>query len=623
MDKKNLLAVGLITLIITVWMIYMSVNQAPPPPPPPEKPVVAKNAVADTNTSVSKATTESEQKQDSVETSDKFGGSFEKLATGTERIITIDNGLVVAQLSTRGGTIKHWNLTKFKSWNNYQTDLIWTQMGELVIKFNSRETGREVNTRDLYYEIVGNVKDNYTLKGNDSLSITFKLEPQKGKTIIRTYTFYADKYHINTDITVNNLEDIFTNKGYKLEWGNGLRYQEGNSVDESTDAEGIVSLNGEVFTLKASDYNPVQEQKTGIVDFIAVKTKYFTSAIIPKPARSFDGIATLNGQKYGAPDEGAYEKYKMSLTMPYRGGEQTRSFQIFIGPIAYDIVHEYGLQAIVNFGWKWIVRPIGEFFMLPFFMLIYKFIGNFGISIIVFSIFMKIILHPLSITQMRSAQKMQVIAPVIADVREKYKDDSTKQNQEVMKIYSEYGINPAGGCLPLILQMPILYALWAVLRTAIDLRQAPFAFWIHDLSLPDSILTLPFPIIGISHISGLALAMGITMFFQQKMTVTDPKQKAMVYMMPVMFTLMFSNFPSGLNLYYFMFNVLSIGQQVYINKYSKNKMTLDQMKRAPKKEGWLAKKMREAQDIAGKQGKSVPGAPRQTPQKGKTQSKKK
>jgi YidC/Oxa1 family membrane protein insertase len=145
-----------------------------------------------------------------------------------------------------------------------------------------------------------------------------------------------------------------------------------------------------------------------------------------------------------------------------------------------------------------------------------------------------------------------------------------------------------------------------VLRTAIDLRQANFFLWITDLSVPDNLIALPFSFLGITHLSGLALLMGITMFFQQKLTLTDPRQKAMIYMMPVMFTLLFSNFPSGLNLYYFMFNLMSIGQQVYINKYSRKRLTLEDLKRMPKKEGWIQKKMREAQNLAGSQGKSLP-----------------
>jgi YidC/Oxa1 family membrane protein insertase len=178
-----------------------------------------------------------------------------------------------------------------------------------------------------------------------------------------------------------------------------------------------------------------------------------------------------------------------------------------------------------------------------------------------------------------------------------------------MKLYSEYGINPAGGCLPLLLQMPILFALWQFLRSTIDLRQEGFILWITDLSIPDVIIDIGFklPIFNMDKFSGLAILMGVTLFIQQKMTVTDPRQKMLVWMMPIMFTLMFSNFPSGLNLYYFMFNLFSIAQQYYMNNLAKNKLTLADLKRMPKKEGWLQKKMREAQEIAAERGKSLPG----------------
>jgi len=279
---------------------------------------------------------------------------------------------------------------------------------------------------------------------------------------------------------------------------------------------------------------------------------------------------------------------------------------------------------MINFGWRLIVRPIGEWFMLPLFKMIHMFISNFGISIIIFSIIIKILLYPLSISQMRSAQKMKLIQPDVNKIREKFKDDPKAQQAEMMKLYSEMGVNPAGGCLPLLLQMPILYALWAVLRTAIELRQAEFFLWIKDLSMPDVIFSLPFrlPLLNVDQFSGLALLMGITMFIQQKMTITDPKQKALVYMMPIMFTLMFSSFPSGLNLYYFMFNLLSIAQQQYINKFSKtSKLTIADLKAMPKKEGFFQKKMREAQEIAAAQGKTVPGFSRQQQQQTPTKSK--
>ena len=165
-------------------------------------------------------------------------------------------------------------------------------------------------------------------------------------------------------------------------------------------------------------------------------------------------------------------------------------------------------------------------------------------------------------------KKMQKLQPMLAELKEKHKDDPTKLNQATMKMYSEYGVNPAGGCLPIVLQMPILFALFAVFRSTIDLRQASFVGWISDLSMPDTLFTLPFsiPIFNITHISGLALILGVTQFMQSRQTNTDPRQKAMIYMMPLLMFFMFNSFPSGLNLYYTLFNVLSIGQQWLINK---------------------------------------------------------
>jgi YidC/Oxa1 family membrane protein insertase len=200
-------------------------------------------------------------------------------------------------------------------------------------------------------------------------------------------------------------------------------------------------------------------------------------------------------------------------------------------------------------------------------------------------------------------QKMKAVQPLLQKVQEKYKDDRTMLSQETMKIYSEYGINPAGGCLPMIMQMPILISLWSVLSSWMDIRHQHFFGWISDLSAPDVILDLGFklPLFQVDKLSGLALLMGIAMFIQQKMTITDPNQKSMVYIMPIMFTFMFSGFPSGLNVYYFVFTILGIIQQVWITKFSKNKITLEDLKRAPKKEGWFAQRMRMAQEIAQQQ----------------------
>jgi YidC/Oxa1 family membrane protein insertase len=190
---------------------------------------------------------------------------------------------------------------------------------------------------------------------------------------------------------------------------------------------------------------------------------------------------------------------------------------------------------------------------------------------------------------------MQLLQPKISELKEKHKDDQQKISKETMSLYKTYGVNPAGGCWPMLLQMPIFVALWGLFQTAIELRQQPFIWWIKDLSRPDVIYDLGFklPLFGIQEISGLAMLMGITTFIQQKMTMKDPKQQAMVYVMPVFLTILFMTFPSGLNLYYFLFNLLSIAQQQYIN-YRHKGDELVPVPQSKKKQGGFMSRLMEA-----------------------------
>ncbi|HKZ41499.1 MAG TPA: YidC/Oxa1 family membrane protein insertase, partial [Candidatus Hodarchaeales archaeon] len=208
-----------------------------------------------------------------------------------------------------------------------------------------------------------------------------------------------------------------------------------------------------------------------------------------------------------------------------------------------------------------------------------------GVVIIVFTIIIRLLLYPLTHSSMESMKKMQGLQPMMMELKEKYKDDPQRMNREVMKLYKEYGVNPASGCLLLLPQMPILYALWAVFRGAIELRQAAFVLWIKDLSIPDTIVHLPFtlPLLDISQVSGLAVFMGVTMFIQQKMTVKDPRQKMMVWLLPIMMTWLFNSLPSGLNLYYSVFNLLAIGQQLWATKNTGNQVTLRKVDEGKKK----------------------------------------
>ncbi len=599
MDKRSIIGFTLIGIIITAWIVYTSTNTRPIEPPP-QKPA-AEVPASTTKPNASTGVTE--------RTSNKLGTTYSKFTGKPEQFITIETDLYRAKISTKGGTIAWWELKKYNSWYGKPAQLITPHSRELSLSFFSND-GQKIDSRDLDFTILP-AGESFKISGNQSLTLTAKLQVAGGSYIAKKMTFHGDKYSFDAGVTFSNMENFLSQKRFDISWNGGVQFQEENSVDESNTAVAIASMNGTTHELDATEYvNPTKLEQSGIVEFVSARTKYFSAAIIQKQPNP-EATVSLTGVRIGAERGGMTEKYTMSYRLPYRGAEQTSDFTVYIGPQDYDILTSYGLGSTINFGWRWIVAPIGEYFMLPIFSFIHHFIANYGIAILIFSALMKLLLYPLSISQVRSTQKMQLLAPEIARIREKYKDDQVSQQQETMKLYSEYGINPAGGCLPMLLQMPILYALWSVLSNSIQLRQANFFGWIHDLSVPDVILDLGFriPLFQIDKFSGLALLMGATLFIQQKMSVTDPRQKAMVYMMPVMFTLMFSSFPAGLNLYYFTFNLLGIVQQLYVSKFSKNKLTLQDLRNMPRKEGWLQKKMREAQELAAAQGKSIPGQP--------------
>lgn len=599
MDRNSIIGLSLISVLILVWLVYMSYQEVPIPKDVPKE--ATQEQVVQPKDSAAIAPVV----QDSAQVAGKYG-IFSQFTEGFETIYTVETELYRARISSKGGAIKFWTLNKFKKWDKEPVQLINNSLGELYMNFVTMDAKR-IDSRNLNFTLFGQTKTNFKLEKGRKLNLDFVIDLGNNRKIIKSLKFFNDKYHIEQNIILENLDEIIPSRGYNLVWEKGLVYQEYNSVDESSDAHAMVQMNGEVEEVNAEKDQGVEKSFTGIIDFAAIKTKYFGAAIIPQPWQKFDGTVDLSGDLKRFKNDGVTEYYSMSLRVPYKGGKQTNSFKVYVGPLDYDIVKEYGLNATVSLGWKYVIRPIGEYFMLPIFRFIHRFVPNYGIVILLFAFIIKMLLHPLSITQMKSAQKMQLLTPEMEKIRAKYKDDQQTQQKEIMKLYSEYGINPAGGCAPLVLQMPILFALWAVLRSAIELRQAPFALWIMDLSVPDRIFSFGFSMFGISHLSGLALLMGITMFIQQKMTITDPRQKAMVYMMPVMFTFMFANFPSGLNLYYFFFNLLAISQQFYINKLSKNKPTLEDLRKNPKKPGWLQKKMAEAQQIAEAQGKTIPG----------------
>jgi YidC/Oxa1 family membrane protein insertase len=561
MDRQSTVGFVLIFVVLVVWMWLNSPVQRPKPLEQPAKQGQVKDTVKENR----QKPPEPKEKQEI----NPYGKFFSDRAKGTEKIISIETDFYSAEISTKGGVLKKWELKKFKTWDGYPVQLVdYTQNGDLTVLLTTSD-GRVINTRNLFFD-VQTTSNNVKIEGNFEFEIKFTLPASNGGQLVKKMKFRNEEYGFETEIQLLNLSSVVANYQYEVAWEHGIRYAEQNSVDESGFAAAYAYAGKELTEIDATKADQkVQKEFSGAVDWVATRNKYFAVALIP--AGNVSEGAYLEGTRSAMPDNGQKETYGVSIKMPYKGGSsEVSTFKVFLGPLQHSVLKSYnnGLENVMSLGWAWLIRPISEYIMLPIFTAIHYVVPNWGLVIIIFSILIKLAMHPLSKSQMKSMKKMQKLQPLMDELRTKYKDDPQKMNQSIMNLYKEYGVNPAGGCLPLLLQMPIMYALYAVFRGAIELRQANFVGWIKDLSIPDIIYHLPFkmPLIGIQDISGIAVIMGVTMFIQQKMTIKDPRQKTMVWMMPIMMTFLFNGFPSGLNLYYAVFNVLAIGQQVLINK---------------------------------------------------------
>ena len=396
---------------------------------------------------------------------------------------------------------------------------------------------------------------------------------------------------------------------YNLSWNSGIQFVEQNSADEANFANSSLYTGDKQEKVDAPKKDSLDQSYSGNINWICFRNKYFANIIAPLNAGEVKEAYLSGKSEHFQATKGLIEHYRGFFRIQLLDSDTnySSSFIVYSGPIKYDLLKSYNrsFDKIVDFGsflgLSFIIRPIAEYVFLPLFNFLHSLIPNYGLVIVLFSLIIKLLLQPLSKQSFVSMQKMQALQPKIAEMKEKFKDDAAKVNKETMKLYSTYGINPAGGCLPMVLQMPIFVALWGMFQTVIELRQQPFFWWITDLSRPDIIVSLPFeiPLFGVSDISALALLMGVTTFVQQKMSTKDPSQKAMIYIMPVMLTFLFMSFPAGLNLYYFLFNVLSIAQQYYIMNYS-DPVELKPVNNANKKKGIFAKwmDMAEAQQSA-------------------------
>ncbi|MBD3335135.1 MAG: membrane protein insertase YidC, partial [Candidatus Eisenbacteria bacterium] len=291
----------------------------------------------------------------------------------------------------------------------------------------------------------------------------------------------------------------------------------------------------------------------GMLQWGGVRNKYFMGALIPAAPREGRFVARVNPGRTEA---------RARLVFPVGlDGSGSGDFQVYLGPLKHDALREIGsgLERAVDLGMKLIV-PISKAILWAMTTL-YQVIPNYGVVILIISVLSKIIFHPLTKKSLDSMRQMQLLKPEIDKLNEKFKDDPQRKNQEMMKLYKKHQINPVGGCLPLLVQMPVFLALYGVLYNVIEMRKADFVLWINDLSIPDTVGYVA----GIP-VNPLPILMTGSMILQQRLTPTDPRQATMALMMPVIFLFFFYSLPSGLVFYWTVNNVVSIIQQLWIKR---------------------------------------------------------
>lgn len=493
---------------------------------------------------------------------------------GSTRYITVTTPLYEITLSSGGGEIVSIRLL------NYETDdepvqmINWdpdslSGLGTVALVGENRRLG----TSDVRFApyLPGSsipLADGAALDLDPSSApktLIFRSEGADGKQLERYYTFYADRYVFDTGIRFQAGHFPFA-RSIRWGFGPGLRATEANEQDDFSRFRGIVRLGEEVYKKKRGDF---VEEFAGTIQWATLQTKYFTAIMMPP--EPVGGEAQLRGRK-------AINFITGWIQIPISSrGTIDQSIQIYLGPLDNNRLSALGrgLDKTIDIGFERVAifRPI-SFAILWSMQKIHKVIPNYGLVIIIISIFTKILFYRLTHKSFKSMRDMQSLQPRIAAIKERYKDDKQKQSKETMRLYKESGINPLGGCLPMVFQMPVFIALFNVLRTTIEVRGAPFMLWIDDLSQQDVLFDLPFaiPFLGTA-VSVLPILMGVGMLLQSKIGggMAGPgmgagQPKGFTYLMPIMFTFLFYKMPSGLVIYWIVNTVLSVAQQWYINK---------------------------------------------------------
>ncbi|MBI5971103.1 MAG: membrane protein insertase YidC [Deltaproteobacteria bacterium] len=461
-----------------------------------------------------------------------------------EEFTRIETPLYIASFTNKGGAITKWELKRHFTPKKDGSRPI--NLSQTILTKGSLTTSVVINnvSKDLYFKTSNTINATIDLAAGEKKELIYSAVTSEGVIIEKKYIFNAAVYPVEVEITATSAK---TNAaGGYAPIGKTVTVINANAAGK--DATGyhngpIINAGKKLIRQKSND---AQMSGSANAAWFGTEDKYFLAVFIPKDNAAVNWTA----------DAGANAASKAALVAPFNlspGAKVKTAFKAFMGPKEHTLLEaeKAGLEDAIEYGvFSFLAQP--SLTALNFFQ---KYVANYGLAIIILTVIIKIVFYPLTAHSLKSMKEMQKVQPQLLAIREKFKDNKEKLNKEMMELYKRYKINPLGGCLPMVLQIPVFLALYEVLYVAIELRQAPFFLWIMDLSEKDPYYISP-------------ILMGATMFLQQKMTPTtaDPMQAKIMLFMPVIFTVMFLSFPSGLVIYWLVNNVLSIAQQYYAQR---------------------------------------------------------
>jgi YidC/Oxa1 family membrane protein insertase len=576
MEKRAIYAILLTFFVILVWS-YIQSKFFPQTPSKPKPQEIKKEQV----TPIEEAP---EKKAEIKESRSLKGGRIsQKPKAIPPKEVSIETQNYWAVFTTEDARLKHFRLKKYKDRAKEAaltiklTRLVDEILGKKAEEPKIPEALDLVNTREVKNLPLGLAlspsDENWEvdkeqlglLESGQKGEITFSRNLENGLKVVKRFKFTSDRYSIDLEVEVQNNSSKEITQPLGLEWigeielvklakednkDYGLKYAflRNQKVEKkqfgSAGASGCVPSCG---SQKKTTIEPFETTEKGEIKWFSFEGEYFAALLIPPPSKEIT-LSVKGTEK----DLLRAEVMPSPISIPPREKVGV-TYQIYLGPKDEDRLKalNVGAEKLVDFGFFTIVaKPL-----LWFIRLTHKVTGNYGIDIIIISILIKIIFLPLTQISFKSMKEMQKVQPEMNRLKEQFKNDKARLQQEIMLLYKRRKINPMSGCLPMLIQIPVFIALYNALQNGIEMRHAPFFLWITDLSAKDPVYITP-------------LIMGATMVIQQKMTPTaaDPTQAKMFLLMPVMFTFLFLNFPSGLVLYWLVNNILSIAHQYYLNK---------------------------------------------------------